>query len=524
MKKQVKRTKTKQALPQAQPGGAILRLMTTMGLALLLTSCQQTVETAVIATPIFNQIATQAPAIVATPTLANQTKSGGTAPSEPTVQPATALPAHPTTRSIGDVYTPELGNLGYDVQSYTLQLALDPATPHIQGLTIIDAIATTPNLTQLSLDLVGFTDITVSKDGSRLNHLREGDKLIVELPTLLSQGEPFSLTIAYAGPPTKRRSPYVGFVDTLGMTFTGEMLYVLAEPDGARFWFPNNDHPRDKALYRFELTVPEGLTAVANGLLQTELPSTMENGRSATTFIWEHNAPMAPYLATVAVGDFERIESVSPNGVPLRHYVTSVVREDFTRVEAVTGESIDWLSQFLGPYPFEVMGFVTVDSPPTALETQTLSVLSYELVGARTAVHEIVHMWFGNHVSLNSWSEMWRNEGFATYFSIMWELDDHPEALDQRMLEMAGAVEQNEPQYPLRNPPPEQLFGFNTYFKGAIVVHALRRELGDDAFFMGLQLYLERYGGGTASDAQFQAIMEEVSGRSLDNFFNEWLS
>ena len=194
------------------------------------------------------------------------------------------------------------------------------------------------------------------------------------------------------------------------------------------------------------------------------------------------------------------------------------------RVEEVTGNAIDWLAQLLGPYPFEAMGFVTIDAPTVALETQTMSVLSYDLVGARTAVHELVHMWFGNHVSLHSWQEMWRNEGFATYFAIMWELDDQPAAMDQRMLEVAGAVEQNTPQYALGNPPPSQLFGFNTYFKGATAVHALRREIGDDAFFAGLRLYFERFGGGTASDADFQAVMEEVSGRSLEAFFVEWLS
>lgn len=428
-------------------------------------------------------------------------------------------------RSIGDPYTPELGNLGYDVQAYTIQLTLDPAEPRVQrGATTIDLVVTEPALRQLSFDFVGFTDVAVSRGTTPMPFSREGDKLLVELPQPLAVGTPLGLMVRYSGEPTRRQSPYVGFVESLGLTFAKGMVYALAEPDGGRFWFPSNDHPRDKAFYRFELTVPEGLTAVANGTLRETNPTTLPNGRSATTYVWQHDYPMASYLAVVAVGEFERIEATSPQGVPLRHYVAPAAHEDFRRMEAVTGEALDWLSDLLGPYPFETFGFVTVDAPQVALETQTLAIVAFESVGAKTAVHELVHMWFGDDVSLHSWQEMWRNEGFATYFELLWQLrDEDAAALDARIAEMAGAVAQNGAGYPLGNPPAAQLFGFNTYFEGATAVHALRRQLGDDAFFAGLRLYFERYGGGTASDADFQAVMEEVSGQSLDLFFAQWL-
>jgi len=133
-------------------------------------------------------------------------------------------------------------------------------------------------------------------------------------------------------------------------------------------------------------------------------------------------------------------------------------------------------------------------------------------------------MWFGNWVSLDSWSEMWRNEGFATYVSLLWEYRDDPEGLELQIEAIRSAVADNGPQYPLGNPPPESLFGFNTYFKGALLVHELRLEMGDEAFFSGLRAYLEQYGGGTASDAEFQAVMEKAAGKSLDAFFAEWLN
>ncbi|MEJ2747447.1 MAG: M1 family aminopeptidase, partial [Anaerolineae bacterium] len=162
--------------------------------------------------------------------------------------------------------------------------------------------------------------------------------------------------------------------------------------------------------------------------------------------------------------------------------------------------------------------------PGASMETQTMVLLASSMTGQRTAVHEMAHMWFGDWVSLDSWQEMWRNEGFATYVTMMWENRGDPEGLD---LEVAGALAsavENNSHYPLGNPPPENLFGFNTYYEGAAMVHALRQEVGDEAFFAGLRAYFQQFGGSTASDSQFQAVMEKASGQPLDAFFAEWLN
>ena len=146
--------------------------------------------------------------------------------------------------------------------------------------------------------------------------------------------------------------------------------------------------------------------------------------------------------------------------------------------------------------------------------------LSHDLIGKRTAVHELAHMWFGDWVGLDSWSEMWRKEGFATYVQLMWEYRDDPDGLDVQMATMRSVVEGNDKQYPINNPPPEYLFELNVYFEGALAVHALRREIGDQAFFEGVREYISRYGGKTASDADFQSVMSEAAGRPLDAFFS----
>ncbi len=431
-------------------------------------------------------------------------------------------------RSIGDSYIPELGNTGYDVQNYTLQLALRPDLARVSGSVTIEAVVTFNNLTTMSLDFIGYEITQLMVNNVSATFKREEKKLVVNLPQILSFGTRFLLRISYEGEPVRESSPYVGFTDALGLSFVkNENIYTLSEPDGARYWFPSNDHPRDKALFRFELTVPIDLTAVANGKLidiGTEDVESLPGGGNGRTFIWEHNYPMATYLALVAVGPFERIDAVSPSGVPLRHYVTPNYREEFEMAVSITGEALDWMSGLFGAYPFEAFGYIAADLPPTAMETQTMVIFANELIGQQTVVHEMVHMWFGNWVTQDSWSEMWLKEGLATYVTVMWETRNNPEALDSEIEKMLAAVQLNTPQYPIGNPPPRHLLGYNTYFKGAVFVHTLRRAMGDDAFFSGLRTYLQRYGGGTASSAQFQTVMEGAAGFSLESLFVEWLN
>jgi aminopeptidase N len=178
--------------------------------------------------------------------------------------------------------------------------------------------------------------------------------------------------------------------------------------------------------------------------------------------------------------------------------------------------------EWLPEPPGEAYGHVTAHVGGVSLETQSMVLLDSSSIGQRTVAHEMAHMWFGDWVSLDSWGEMWRNEGFATYIQIMWETRDDLEDLELQIEGARAGVEGNELNFPLDNPPAEYLFNYNVYYGGAVAVHELRQEVGDEAFFAGLHLYFQRYGGGTASDAEFQAVMEEASGKLLTAFFNEW--
>jgi aminopeptidase N len=427
--------------------------------------------------------------------------------------------------SSGDPYSPELGNSGYDVKEYQLQLTLNPASDYILAHVSITATSTT-QIEQVALDFIGFDIEQVTFLGQPAEYQRQANKLLVKLPAVVPPNKEFVLEIIYSGEPVHEASAYVPFVSHVGMIRPdNESLYVASEPDGSRYWFPCNDHPRDKATYRFELTVPYGMTGVAIGKLIGEPKAVLDvfpNGKDGEVFVWEHNYPVATAFVTVAVAKYERIDGDSPNGVPLRSYVFPEQKQQFEAYAEQIGEMIDWLSEQFGAYPFEEFGYVMVRGMGASLETQTMVILDTAMLNEETLVHEMAHMWFGDWVSLDSWGDIWRSEGFATYVQFLWAARNQPGVLESTIGGIQDYLNASPSGYPLNYPPREEMFGSDSYIKGAVVAHALREKMGDKAFYQGLRTYFERYGGSTASHAQFQAVMEEAAGKKLDEFFTQW--
>jgi aminopeptidase N len=436
--------------------------------------------------------------------------------------PTTVL--HPENLSAGDPYAPELGNLGYDVAHYDLQLTLTPAFPFIQGTTTIDAVTTQSGLSQLSFDFVGFEGEDVTVNGMPVSSFRDGNKLIVNLPETVLADTELQIAIAYEGQPVNEPSIYAPFAENIGMTFREGSIFVLSEPDGSRYWFPNNDTPRDKATFSFDVTVPEGMSAAVNGVLvekESGVANAFGDGSSGDRFVWEHDFPMATYLATVNVAEYDVFEGALSNGVATRDYIFPSYLDRYNQTIGFVDEQMTWIEDLLGPYPFETYGHAAIDQSGAALETQTMVVMPAWGFREDVLMHELAHMWMGNAVSLDSWADMWRNEGFATYFTELWLARGDAEELELSIDAMRQEIEDSPSGYPLNAPPPAELFGRDSYIKGAVVVHDLRQTMGDDAFFSGLRTYLERFDGGTATHEQFQNVMEEASGVDLDAFFAE---
>jgi aminopeptidase N len=276
------------------------------------------------------------------------------------------------------------------------------------------------------------------------------------------------------------------------------------------------------------VTVPEPFEVGANGVL-TE---TTDNG-DTTTFVFEVREPMASYLATINIDEFDIETSQAENSIPIRNYFPSGLSEDYRKPFERQDEMLVYFSDLFGAYPFEVYGALVIDKRfGAALETQTLSIFSIEMLDSsgsapseEVVAHELAHQWFGDSVSVGDWSDIWLNESFATYAQVLWlEHIQGRQAVDERIREMYAVVSSNQDSMsPPGEPTADRLFNLGVYYWGALCLHALRLEVGDESFFEILKTYHERYKDGNARTADFIAVAEEVSGKELSAFFENWL-
>jgi aminopeptidase N len=330
--------------------------------------------------------------------------------------------------------------------------------------------------------------------------------------------------VDYGGVPEPIDSEALGEV---GWTGTDGGAFVLSEPEGASTWFPANDHPLDKAPFTVAVTAPDGLEVAANGLLQQKVPT----GDGRTRWVFDQAGPMAPYLATVVIGQLVFEQAQGPNGVVVRNAFDESLATDASVDFARTPEMIEVFNGLFGPYPFAVAGAVVVDQfTGVALETQTMSLFGSEIVsgdrqGETIIAHELAHQWFGDSVSVARWQDIWLNEGFATYAQWLWDEHTGQGTADQAARGLAGAMADNEDLAlpPPGDPGPDQLFAASVYERGALTVHALRLTVGDEAFFEILRTWTSEFADRSATTDDFIAVAERVSGRQLDDLFRSWL-
>jgi aminopeptidase N len=427
--------------------------------------------------------------------------------------------AAPGAASAGDPITPARGAGGYDVGHYDLDLRIAPGgSPPLAATTTITATATQA-LSRFDLDLTGLTVSRVTLDGAPAAYTRVPGKLVVSPARPIPRGRSFTVGVTYSGTP---KTIDDGLLGRYGWIRTGDGTFTGDEPDGANTWFPGNDHPSDKATFGFRVTVPEGLTAVANG----DLTSTTRSGGSVT-YTWRAPDPMATYLAMVDVGRFKVRSGRTPGGVPVYVAIDSADAELLDSVYKDTVAVTDAWAELFGPYPFGSTGAVVDDAPVQfALETQTRPEYVPGMAAISTVIaHELSHQWFGDSVSVTRWSDMWLNEGFATYAEWLWaERTDPHDTVRHRFASLysqAGSADlwKVAPAAPGRS----KLFGRAVYDRGAMTLQALREKVGDDRFFAILRAWTAEHRHGNATTAQFIALAQRVSHTDLSRLFQVWL-
>ncbi|MFE9452867.1 M1 family metallopeptidase [Streptomyces sp. NPDC006739] len=417
----------------------------------------------------------------------------------------------------GDPYFPLSGNGGYHVAHYDLTLRYDTTTRHLDGTAVLTARAT-QRLTRFDLDLSGLKVTDVGVEGVTAGFRRSGQELVVTPRRALAKGQEFRVTVAYNGTPKPVTDPD-GSAD--GWIPTDDGAFVAGEPQGAMTWFPSNAHPTDKSSYDFTITVPEGRTAVANGVL---LGRRTAAGR--TTFRWRQSEPMAAYLATATVGTFQVERYTTRDGIQVYNAVDSREANAAAPVLKQLPSVLDWESKLFGPYPFRSAGAIVDHAPSVgyALETQGRPV--YDAApDLNTLVHESAHQWFGDSVSLTAWKDIWLNEGFATYAEWLYS-EQHGGDSAQKAFDALYAKPASDGlwAYPAGDPGSGQnIFGTPVYARGAMTLHELRKAVGDRTFFRVLRTWATDHRAGHGTTAQFVKLAERESGRNLDALFHTWL-
>lgn len=410
----------------------------------------------------------------------------------------------------GDVYYPTDGNGGYDVDGYHVSISYQPTDRQLDGDTTVTARATQP-LSRFNLDLYRLTVHSVEVNDQPAQFTQQGEhELVITPAAAIDGGATFRTRVRYSGTPGLFRESGLG----AGGWYANSSGAAIAagEPHSATAWYPANDTPRDKATFAVDVRVPDGWTAVSNGI---DEPSTSDGGW--TTFRWRHAQPVATYLTTVAIDRWRLVRSRLPDGTPVIDAYAPRINSNGVPEQRLP-EVLAFLAQRFGPYPFEAAGGIFIGtSIGYALETQTRSI--YSSTGdVGLIVHENAHQWFGNSVSLSNWADICLNECFASYAQWLWAEAKEGADLDQRYREAVRGIDFDRRLYDMGAG--NEFRG--VYSKGPAAVHALRRQLGEQAFDRLLKGWTARHRGGNASWPQFEDYAAEVSGQQLDGFFQAW--
>ncbi|MFI8006637.1 M1 family metallopeptidase [Streptomyces sp. NPDC086010] len=440
---------------------------------------------------------------------------------------AATLPT-PEPLGIGDRLFPYLGNPGYDVLSYDISLTYKGAnTKPLEAVTTIDARTTAP-LERINLDFARGTVRSVEVDGLNAGFATAREDLIVRAPVRLPSGAHVRITVRHTSDPAGEKA-------NGGWVPTADGLAMANQADAAHRVFPGNDHPADKAYFTFRVTAPDDLTVVAGGL-----PAGKRHHAGATTWTYRTRHPMATELAQVSIGRSAVLRRTGPNGLPVRDVVPAADRAKLEPWLKKTPGQLAWMEKQVGPYPFETYGLLVADTETGfELETQTLSLFERSLFTGTgypewyvdsVMVHELAHQWFGNSVSPRSWSDLWLNEGHATWYEARYAEEHAGKPLERRMKDAyarsdAWRAAGGPPAHPDVPTPDHKISLFRpvVYDGSALILYALRKEIGTVAFDRLERTWVREHRDGSATTRQFTDLASATAGRDLTVFFDGWL-
>lgn len=457
---------------------------------------------------------------------------------------ATTLSVSPDNSVATDLYPK---NPQVDIRNYAFHLTLSDATDEIRGRAVIDVAFNGAGETELWFDLVSATptdgdastgdnhgmrvlQVAVAQGSSEPRTARfqhADDRLGISLfePSMVEGSA--RVVVDYAG------TPATGL--RIGPNKHGDRTFFSDNwPNRARNWLPTVDHPYDKATSEFVVTAPSRYQVISNGLLVEE--TDLQDGTRRTH--WKQSVPIPSWLYVLGVAEFAVQYLGEYDGRSLQTWVYAKDRDDgFYDFAVPTKRALEFYGEYVGPYAYEKLANVQSASVGGGMEAA--SAIFYgenSVTGDRSVrwrnviIHEVAHQWFGNAVTEYDWDDIWLSEGFATYFTLLFI--EHAYGREEFVSGLRSAAERvwtwydDNPDYRIVHDnlaDMSKVTSIATYQKGAWVLHMLRNQVGDEAFWTGIRAYYAEHMNGSATTTDFRRAMEKTSGQQLEWFFEQWL-
>jgi aminopeptidase N len=421
----------------------------------------------------------------------------------------------------------------YDVQHYTFQLELSDTSNQIRGIAQLE-VHFLKDVDEFALHLInsdGKKGMDVEKvrlkgpKGNRedIPFRHENDELILANDKGFSGGDEYVFEIHYSGIP---KDGLIIAKNQYGdRTFFGDNW-----PNRARHWLPCLDHPSDKASIDFMVTAPDHYQVVANGIQIEELYLDDHTKRTH----WREEVPIPTKVAVIGVARFGVAYAGEVDGIPVTSWVYPQNRDDGYKDYGLAVEVLDFFIHNIGDYPYQKLANVQSKTRYGGMENASnIFYFEQSVTGdgrhEDLIAHEIAHQWFGNAVSEKNWHHIWLSEGFATYGANLYmeykygrpALVERLESERQQVVAFAHRL--SRPIVDTLVSDWNRLLNPNSYQKGSWVLHMLRREVGEEAFWTGLKAYYQQFKNQNALTKDFRLVMEQASQKQLGRFFDQWI-
>jgi aminopeptidase N len=423
-----------------------------------------------------------------------------------------------------------------DRDAQMIHLALE-ITPDFKQRTIAGEATLTfrpiaKPLRELRLDE---TDLSIEsvKSDDKIDAWRvSDDHLIVTFANAIPADKESRVVVKYSAQPQK--GLYFRTAE-MGYQAGDEHLFTQGEAVDNRYWLPGYDSPNEKLTTEITCRVPRGMIVLSNG----RLVSQSQDSAGLSVFHWAQEKPHANYLISLVAGYFKSVDDKYKD-TPLALYVPPSDIEWAMNSFRDTRDVIEFFEHEIGvPYPWAkyyqviVQDFMEGGMENTSLTTlteNTLFTAASETIRDSDPLisHEMAHQWFGDLVTCKDWSQIWLNEGFATFYADLY--DEHKNGRDSMLYHLYGTTRSlftiTNDTRPIVNrvyEHPDNVFGYLAYQKGSLVLRMLRAQLGEDLYRRCIKTYLERHQYGNVVTDDLAAVIEELSGRSYDQFFDQWV-